>query len=120
MRRSGVGCGPVHGGRTERLHLGRGPHVRRPPGDRREKKDKDHQSWDQTSSLVGPLPSCRTLPLLSEDDHVFSRFPSRVQEEFTAHTILQTALLSMFQTLKYSKPPPDAKKKTELMQHHSL
>lgn len=46
MRRSGVGCGPVHGGRTERLHLGRGPHVRRPPGDRREKKR-------QRSSVMG-------------------------------------------------------------------
>lgn len=38
MGRSGVGCGPVHGGRTERLHLGRAPRVRRPPGDQPEKQ----------------------------------------------------------------------------------
>lgn len=106
MRRSGLGCRPGQRGRTEQLHLGRGPGVVRPPGDRPGKKDKGDQSGGQSQNqapwLVGALPAPPLL--LSEDGHVFSRFPSRVQEEFTAHTMVQTALFSMVQTLKYSKP----------------
>lgn len=108
-----MGCGPVRGDRTERLHLGRGPRVRRPPGDRPEKEQKKPEKTKIISQGIrhGSRRSHRwgTAPiiplLLSEDGRVFSRFPSRVQEEFTAHTLLQTALLSMFQTLKYSKAP---------------
>lgn len=109
-----MGCGPVRGGRTERLHLGRGPRVRRPPGDRPEKRTKKKKTKQRSSvrrsdtEAGGPITggTAPIIPLLlSEDGRVFSRFPSRVQEEFTAHTLLQTALLSMFQTLKYSKAP---------------
>lgn len=101
MSGSGVGGGPVSGGRIERLHLGRGPRVRRSPGDRPEKPPK---KTPQTNFII--LGIGRSIIFHSSSEKpCFLKFPQQGSVEFAAHTILQTALLSMLQTLKYSKPP---------------
>lgn len=140
--RGGVGCGPVGGSGLGWLHLGWGPHIRRPPADRRQQTpDKKrnfiwnivtgsqssvwlmhHQKWEWTltnanlslqpaqcwrdcshDALLGKTRTDwrkhRNPPFLSEDGHVFTSSPGRVQQKFTAHTIPQQYWSPTLQTL---------------------
>ena len=107
--RGGVGCVPVGGGGGGGLHLGRGPRKRRPPADRRRQTRNGNEHWQILichSSLQNagetapemhfwakPAPigrgAKRNLIFLSEDGHVSTSSPGRVQQKFTAHTIPQ-------------------------------
>lgn len=116
MRRSGVGRRPVQGGRTERLRLGRGPRVRRPPGDGRGGKKKRERS---SVRWIGQEPGtrsrrCGTAPIMPHPSTAPLRrrpcFFLKIPRQGSGGVYLPTRSCnqpcsSVFQALKYSKPP---------------
>lgn len=121
-----MGCGPVHGGRTERLHLGRGPRVRRPPGDRPEKEQKKTEKTKISSQGIrhgsrrshrwGDRSHHSTPPLRRRP--CFLKIPQQGSGRvYCPHTPANSSALHVPNTEIFKGP--DAEKKSELMRHHS-